>query len=779
MSRSQLREGTGEMGYQPREEGQTMQQAITRRDQPVASNSRHSRLIALIVGFWFACHAALGIAGDAVLTWSPNTEPDLAGYTVHHGGASGSYTTVINIGNTTTHTITGLGLGTRYFAITAYDSSGNDSAFSLEVSKTFSDTTAPVISGIAVTGTAGTQATITWITDEAATSQVEYGTTTAFGTTSALGTALVTSHSRTLSGLTPDTTYYFRVVNIDASGNTAVSSANTFTTLTAPDTTAPVLSNILAVGVTSNSSTLTWTTNEAATTQVQYGTTATYGSTTTENPSLLTAHSQVLNGLNASTTYHFSVHSRDAAGNVAVSGDLTFTTSPAADTTAPVISGIAASNSTPSTTIITWGTNEPATSQVEYGLTSSYGSPTPLDGTLVTSHSTTLSGLTLSTTYHYRVRSSDAAGNAAASSDQTFTTSPATDTTPPIISGVTSGTVTATSAEITWTTNEAATSLVQYGTTSSVPLSSALNTTPVTTHSRSLSGLVPATAYSYRVVSADTTGNTATSGLFTFTTSAAPDTSGPIFLTLTATDITPTSALIRWTTDEPASSLVEYGPTTSYGLSVPLNATLVTSHAEALGGLTPTSTYHVRAQSADAAGNVSRSPDYVFTTPVLDTTPPADVQDFSAQGETRSVRLTWVNPPDRDFAGVHILYRTDRFPHDTNDGTVLGDFTGVPGDAMRALHTDLLNGVTYYYAAAAYDNNGNQQNTVYALASPVWAASSDTEPIAGGCGIIKPGSGTPVGPWSAADWFITVTVALFLMRRRWMYPRLWKPQTAV
>jgi hypothetical protein len=92
------------------------------------------------------------------------------------------------------------------------------------------------------------------------------------------------------------------------------------------------------------------------------------------------------------------------------------------DETPPVISEIGASGITASTATIAWITDEPATSQVEYGLTTSYGSTTPLDSTLVTSHSVSLSELTPGTIYHYRVKSKDASENDAVSTDYTFTT---------------------------------------------------------------------------------------------------------------------------------------------------------------------------------------------------------------------------------------------------------------------------------------------------------------------------------------------------------------------
>ena len=59
---------------------------------------------------------------------------------------------------------------------------------------------------------------------------------------------------------------------------------------------------------------------------------------------MVTSHSAGISGLAASTTYHYRVKSRDAAGNLTVSGDLTLHDRPAADTTAPTISGVGSSN---------------------------------------------------------------------------------------------------------------------------------------------------------------------------------------------------------------------------------------------------------------------------------------------------------------------------------------------------------------------------------------------------------------------------------------------------
>ena len=91
------------------------------------------------------------------------------------------------------------------------------------------------------------------------------------------------------------------------------------------------------------------------------------------------------------------------------------------DTTPPVISNIQAMAITASGATITWTTDEPSDSVVEYGLTTSYGSSVS-NATDVTSHSIPLSGLSGNTLYHYRVTSTDAAGNTTASADHSFQT---------------------------------------------------------------------------------------------------------------------------------------------------------------------------------------------------------------------------------------------------------------------------------------------------------------------------------------------------------------------
>jgi hypothetical protein len=82
----------------------------------------------------------------------------------------------------------------------------------------------------------------------------------------------------------------------------------------------------------------------------------------------------------------------------------------AVDETPPVVSEISVSYPTETSLIITWTTDEPANSRVEYGETQAYGT-TVASVKMTTDHAITLSGLIPGVTYHVRVRSQDSAGN--------------------------------------------------------------------------------------------------------------------------------------------------------------------------------------------------------------------------------------------------------------------------------------------------------------------------------------------------------------------------------
>ncbi len=290
----------------------------------------------LLVGMLILISAVTVFAGNATLTWDPPTTnadgsplTDLAGYKLYYGTSSGNYTNSIDVGNVTTYTVVNLTEGlTYFFVVSAYDTLGNESDYSNEVSKKIEseDTTPPRFTGFYIKNITNSSVLISWTTNEPSDTQVEYGTTSSYGTKTTLDTQMGTGHSQSITGLSPSSEYHYRVLSKDAQGNLSVSEDFTFTTLTPSDETPPVISNIDVKNITESSVTITWITNEASTSQAEYGLSTSYGMVGLDYD-LVTIHAVDITGLSSFTTYNFRVSSKDDAGNEALSENRTFATS--------------------------------------------------------------------------------------------------------------------------------------------------------------------------------------------------------------------------------------------------------------------------------------------------------------------------------------------------------------------------------------------------------------------------------------------------------------------
>ncbi|HYV85594.1 MAG TPA: LamG domain-containing protein [Patescibacteria group bacterium] len=122
------------------------------------------------------------------------------------------------------------------------------------------------------------------------------------------------------------------------------------------------------------------------------------------------------------------------------------------------------------------------------------------------------------------------------------------------------------------------------------------------------------------------------------------DTTPPVISAVAGTGITSTGVVMTWLTDEASDSQVEYGPTTSYGSTSTLDATLLASHSVALGGLAPGALCHARVLSRDGAGNLATSGDFTFTTlppaPPPDTSGPIGAWSFGEGSGSSTVDAT-------------------------------------------------------------------------------------------------------------------------------------------
>jgi phosphodiesterase/alkaline phosphatase D-like protein len=620
------------------------------------------------------------------------------------------------------------------------------------------------ISAVQATSVGPATATISWTTTNPASSRVDYGPTTGYGTVATDG-ASVTSHSLVLSGLSPSTTYHYRVTSVDAYTQTASSVDAVLTTTAIP---ALQLSAIQAGGVNVSSAVIGWTTNNAANSRVDYGTTTTYGSAAID-PSSTTAHSLTLSGLTPSTTYHYLVTSVDVYGQTAAGADAAFTTS----AVPPLqISAVQATSITSASATITWTTSNAAGSHVDYGPTIPYPSSATGAGN-VTGHSVALSGLSASTTYHYRVTSTDTYAQSASSPDATFTTpsaAPNLVANPGFESGATGWSLDPPAAIDTTAANahsgthslKIATTTPWQGAWANVAVTPGNTYTfggwersatgggylsvfsfsaswaqldqgtnlvfPGTGAWTSLSGTyVPVAGTAWAIVGAQSS----VAGTFWFddisVTGAPPP---PLQISaVQAGSIGPTSALITWTTSNASNSRVDYGTTASYG-TVATSASSVTAHSVTLAGLAPSTTYHFKVTSVDGSNQTASGADTTFTT----IAPPAlQLSAVQATGVgTTTATVTWTT-------NTASTSRVD-YGATTAYGTVASNASSVTAHSLSL--SGLTAATTYHFSVTSVD--GFNQTA----ASP--DASFTTTTVSANL-VVNPGFESGATGWSLAS----------------------------
>ncbi len=472
------------------------------------------------------------------------------------------------------------------------------------------------------------KATIDLSFDEPAEVSVDTGTSSTSFASGVSKTDRAASQSIVLDKLTPNTTYYYRIIARDSRSNKLTSAVFSFDT---PEFKVTDIEKDVDV----NTVAINWKTNAASDSFVKYTNTENDETrTVADDEALATSrkHGLVLKGLSSSTKYNYQIVSKDDFANRAVK-DGTFETEEFKVNTVDV-------STTASTATITWETNESSDSFVKYGLKDINEKIASADEISKT-HKVLIANLKPSTKYKFKVKSKDEFSNitAASDSDSTFETKPFK-----IIDVKTDASTN--SSTVTWKTNIESTSLVEYKGEKESVSQVAGDDSKVKDHSVEINDLKSATAYSFKIKSRDKDDNiTESEGILSFRTKN-PNTGfevKPNASKVAEQELTATSAKIAWTTAAPTSSWVEYGETTKYG-KLAGNDTLTVDHVITLENLTPGKTYHYRAKGVDADGNEFISADNTFTALVE----PKIVGAPAAKTTNESVVITFKTNTDTD-----------------------------------------------------------------------------------------------------------------------------------
>lgn len=325
-----------------------------------------------------------------------------------------------------------------------------------------------------------------------------------------------TTTSGVVIGLSNGTPYTFTVkgVNISGAGDSSVASNEIIPVggLTVPS--APIMGSAVASG--NGTSLVTWSAPVllGGSSLLSYTVVSSPGNISTTTTATTTT-SAIVSGLVGGTSYTFTVFAHNITGTSTAStasNEVTAVTVPGAPTSfvgVPTTTGdvrLAISWSAP----VLSGGSSVTDYRIQYKKTTE-GVWGDFIDSVSSATSGVLSGLATSTSYDFRVYAINAIG-------ESSPLSASVDTSPFGISSILAGSITGTSATISWSTDEDSDSMVYYGTTTSYGPQVVVNLTATKLHSVALSGLSGTTLYHYKVVSRNASDQTSTSLDQTFAT---------------------------------------------------------------------------------------------------------------------------------------------------------------------------------------------------------------------------------------------------------------------
>ena len=507
-------------------------------------------------------------------------------------------------------------------------------------------------------------------------------------------------------------------LQVTGPGGSNTQTRTNYITVTAPaDTTPPAApTNVVATASGSGNIIVTWTaaTDNVGVTGYRIERCQGSGCTTFAQIASPAGTSYSDGGLSASTTYRYRVRATDAAGNLsAYSAIATATTGASADTTPPAApTNVVATASGSGNIMVTWTAATDNVGVTGYRIERCQGSGCTTFAQIASPGGTSYSdgGLSASTTYRYRVRATDAAGNLSAySAIATATTGAAPDTTPPTApTNVVATASGSTNIMATWSAATDNVGVTGYriercqGTACStfVQIASPSGTT------YSDGGLSASTSYRYRVRASDAAGNlSAYSAIATATTGAAPDTTPPTAPTnVVATASGSTNIMATWSaaTDNVGVTgyRIERCQGTACSTFVQIASPSGTTYSD--GGLSASTSYRYRVRASDAAGNLSAYSAIATATTgaAPDTTPPSAPKNLVATVTKIIIGLTWVASTDN--VGV-TGYRIERC-----QGAGCSTFVQIASQSGTTYSDGgLTSGTTYCYRVRAFDAAGN------------------------------------------------------------------------
>jgi len=296
--------------------------------------------------------------------------------------------------------------------------------------------------------------------------------------------------------------------------------------------------------------------------------------------------------------------------------------------------------------------------------------------------------------YYYKVKACDSANNCGAETGVVSYkptgkfTSPATITSQPIVSNITTR-----KATVAWATDRTSDSKITIGTQSGTYGSSEVgNSAQTTSHEINLDNLSAGTTYYAKALWTDEDGNTGSSQEFVFTTSPAPQ-----LKEVTTQSVSLSSAIINFTSKQSSKVNIYYGKSDAFGAVKSINtSTAESNYSFSLSGLDDGTKYFYKLSTFDQEGTEYGGNIFSFTTP-----PRPHINDLRFQpveGEpTSTQKVTWVtNVPS-----------TTQVSYGKVNATAVDIVQNEPKITHEVVIRNLEDSSEYYLIAQSRDQGGN------------------------------------------------------------------------